>query len=97
MISLPKGEIRIGLPEKTRRAKRKAEKAQAASPGSAWRNHISISQGCHPTQVARYRQFVKDFGLTNVEVHDSGDIAFTSRRGMKEFAKATGQCNVDET
>lgn len=95
MISLPRGDIRIGLPKKTKRAKRKAEKQRNEA---AWHNHISISQGCHPRQVQRYRQFIRDMGISGVEVRETdGAIKFDSRRAMKDWCKATGQCNIDET
>ena len=96
MISLPK-DIRIGLPTKTKRRRKQATARAAAAPGAAWRDHTSISQGCHPQQVPRYRQFVKDFGLNDVAVRNDGSIQFTSRQGMKQWCRATGQCNIDET
>ncbi len=96
MISLPRGEIRIGLPAGTKR-RRAAIARQKLAAGQQWRNHVSNSCGVHPKQVERERQFIKDFGLTDVQCSDVGDIAFSSRRGMKQYVKARGWANKDET
>lgn len=98
MISLPKN-IRVGLTGKKRK-RVAAEKQRMQDAGQVWRNHQSISQGCHPSQIPVFRQFIKDHGLTDVRVSTRkgyGVLEFSSRRGMKAYAKATGQANFDET
>lgn len=95
MISLPPN-IRIGLPPAAKRAKRKKD-AERRAAQVAWHNHLSQSCGVHPIQVEKERQFIKDFGLTNVEVNNDGRIKFNTRQGMKQYAKARGWANMDET
>ena len=98
MISLPK-EIRVGLPAKAKRAKKKkeAQRQKAADPGVVWRKHRSNALGVHFTQVPQYRQFVKDMGITGVEYKDNGDCYLSSRHSMKTMVKKLNRVNFDET
>lgn len=64
--------------------------------GTHWHNHRSLSTGCHPTQVGRFRDFIRDFCLQGVEVTNNGTIKFDSRRSQKKYLQATNQYNADE-
>jgi hypothetical protein len=96
MISLPRGDIRIGLPPKAKRAKKQTERRAAMAQGQNWRMHRSNAMGVHFTQVAEYRQFVKDNGITGVEYKDNGDCYLSSRHSMKTLVKKLERVNFDE-
>lgn len=99
MISLPPGDIRIGLPPKAKRAKKKkeAERRAAAAPAQQWRKHQSNALRVHSTQVPLYRQYVKDMGIPGVEYSDNGDCHLASRHSMKTMVRKLGKQNFDET
>lgn len=56
-----------------------------------------ISDGCGvmKAQVAETREAIKRHGIRGAEVHDNGQIRFTSRRARKEFLAMRGLVDND--
>jgi len=58
---------------------------------------VSEGMGCLPNQVPEMREFVKERGLTGVEVLPSGAVALTSRgdSGRRGLLRARGLVDND--
>lgn len=56
-----------------------------------------ISDGCGvmKSQVGEMREAIKRHGIQGAEVHDNGQIRFTSRRARKELLKMRGLVDND--
>ena len=55
----------------------------------------SRSAGCHPSQVAELREFIRHRGIRGTEVSDEGRVSFTSRQGRKDYNIATHTLDGD--
>ena len=67
-----------------------AEQAHAVCPAynnSFWRHHRSVSMGCHPEQIAEFRENAKRAGLTGVDYDDRGRVKFSDRGQRRRFLK----------
>lgn len=56
-----------------------------------------ISEGCGvmKSQVGETRSLIKRHGIQGAQVHDNGQIRFTSRKARKEFLKMRGLVDND--
>jgi hypothetical protein len=56
-----------------------------------------ISEGCGvmPSQVGEARQMIREHNIAGAQVHDNGQIRFTSRRARKEFLSRRGLVDND--